>query len=184
MGDELLPLDCASGVATGANQRLHIAQKAVGGWAHLWLVNGVSAIGQRLWVIARNIGDFYLSGNDPYHGQAVGIIFNPSPLFKHPLSLKGHFSCSLNQNSDFHGRPPIIFIAQIWSRLYSSSQWSNFIESAQVIVVRPSSESHTSTSWGSRNRISRSEWVAIISWVRWAASLITWANNRNKLLCS
>jgi len=41
-------LDCPGRVATGANQRVRVAQKAVGGGAHFWLVDGMSAVGQRL----------------------------------------------------------------------------------------------------------------------------------------
>ncbi len=47
MGDGCLPLDCAGGAATGANQGLCVAQKTLGGGAHFWLAHGVSAIGQR-----------------------------------------------------------------------------------------------------------------------------------------
>ena len=40
-------------------------------------------------VIASNLRDIYLPGYDPYHGEAIGIDFDPSELFKHPLKGKG-----------------------------------------------------------------------------------------------
>jgi hypothetical protein len=50
------------------------------------LADGLSAIGQRLSVFARNIRDVYLLGNDPDYDEALGINFAPLKLFKHPLS--------------------------------------------------------------------------------------------------
>ena len=47
MGDGCLQMDCAGGVAPGASERVRVAQKTVGGRAHFWLVDGVSAISQQ-----------------------------------------------------------------------------------------------------------------------------------------
>ena len=45
MGDGRLPLDCTGGATTRAIQGVHVAQKAVGRAAHLWLADGLSPIG-------------------------------------------------------------------------------------------------------------------------------------------
>jgi len=67
----------ASGAATGALQRFRVAQKTVGGGAHLRLADGVAAISQGLWVVSGNIGDVALPCYDSDHGPAIGVNFTP-----------------------------------------------------------------------------------------------------------
>ena len=76
----------AGGAATRANQRLRVTQKKVGGRTHVWLAYGVSPPSERLRGITTNLEDLHLPGHDPYYGEAVGIIFDLSKLFKHPLT--------------------------------------------------------------------------------------------------
>lgn len=68
-----------------AIQAVRVAQKAVGRGAHLRLADGLSPIGQRPWVVARNFRDIDLPCHDPDYGEAVGIKSDLSKLFKHPL---------------------------------------------------------------------------------------------------
>lgn len=69
----------------GTNQRVCGGEEALGGGADLWLADELSAIGQRLRIIARNIGDIDLPCPDPDYNEATGIKFDLSELFKHPL---------------------------------------------------------------------------------------------------
>ena len=78
---------CAGSVATGANQRLCAAQKAVGSRANFRLADGMSPLGQRLRVVARNFRDVNLPCHDSAYGQTLGIKFDRSKLSKHPLRL-------------------------------------------------------------------------------------------------
>lgn len=48
MGDGCVSMDCASGAAPAANQRVRGDQKKVGRGADLWLAHGLPPISKRL----------------------------------------------------------------------------------------------------------------------------------------
>ena len=84
-------MDCPSRAATRANQGVCLAQKAVGGRTDFRLADALSAIGQGLRATARNFGDADLLGDDPHHGQALGVKSDLKKLFKHPLRKAANF---------------------------------------------------------------------------------------------
>ena len=65
---------------------LRVAQKTLGGGAHIRLADGVAAISARLRVIACDIRDVNLPCHDSFDGEATGIKAYTSYLFKRPLS--------------------------------------------------------------------------------------------------
>lgn len=85
MGHGSLPLERGERATTGASLGVCIAEKTVGGRTHVRVVNGMSALGERLSVITGNFRDVNLPSPDPYHGETIGIIFDLSELLKHPL---------------------------------------------------------------------------------------------------
>ena len=48
VGDGWVSVDCAGCTQAGADPRLRLTQKTLGGGAHLWLADGVAAMGQGL----------------------------------------------------------------------------------------------------------------------------------------
>ncbi len=93
--------------------------------------------------------------------QPAGSSGTPANAAKNPLCLP------LDQNRDFHARAPSRPLRQSSSSEYSFSHSPRSSSSALVSLVMPSSvESRTTTSAGSRNRISVSECVATITCVR------------------
>lgn len=75
----------AGRVAPQRAQGVHTAAQALGGGTNVGLAQLVSALKQRLRVASRNSRDFYLPCHDPHYGQAIGMKFDLSQLFKHPL---------------------------------------------------------------------------------------------------
>ncbi len=112
----------------------------------------------------------------PIAGGNSAILWNKGKL-RHPAGqsraevleqrfLEGYFGRALCNDGDAlrHERPPRTPLLQSWSSVYSSSHAPRSRSSAHRAVIPPFSfRSQMISSFGSRNRTNRSEWVATIS---------------------
>ena len=84
MGDGYLPLERA-GIHPPTDKRLSGLEKAMGGRAHLGMVDALPTTGARLRAVTRDLRDVHLPRHDSHHGQTLGVKFDRQELFKRPL---------------------------------------------------------------------------------------------------